>query len=233
MKKIGLLIFAAAALIGVVFANFLSFGKIQSPGIFKVSWGSGVRGSGNVVTENRNITGFRKVEVGGVFTVEVVAGKEFSVQVEADDNLVPLIKTEVEDGVLEISAEKRIRSSSKLIVRVTAPEIEHVDVGGAAKASVSGIKNNDFSAHTSGASKLSVSGETANAKIEVSGASKIDAAGLKTGNAEIDASGASKVTIDVSGDLKADASGASKINYTGTPRNIEKHTSGASKVSQE
>lgn len=232
MKKIGLMIFAAAILIGVVFSNFFSFGKVETPGFFKISWGKGVRGSGNVITENRSVSDFRKVDVGGVFNVEVVAGKEYSVQVEADDNLVPLIKTEVSDGVLEISSEKRIRSSSKLTVRVTAPDIDHIDVGGAAKASVSGVKNNSFSAHTSGASKLSVSGETASLKIEVSGASKIDASGLNAGNAEVDASGASNVSLNVSGNLKADASGASKISYSGTPSNVEKHTSGASKVSQ-
>lgn len=233
MKKLGLLIFAAAILMGVVFSNFLSFGKVETPKFFNISWGSGVRGSGNVVTEDRQVSGFKSVDVGGVFTVEVVAGKEFSVQVEADDNLLPLISTEVDNGVLEIRSEKRIRSSSKLIVRVTAPEIEHIDVGGAAKASVAGVKNSKFSVHTSGASKLSVSGETTDLSVEVSGASKVDASELKTENAKVDASGASNVSLNISGDLKAEASGASKISYSGTPRNIEKHTSGASKVSQD
>lgn len=233
MKKIGILIFAIAALIGIVFANLASFGKVDLPKFADISWGKGIKGSGNVITETRNLSGFRSVEAGGVFHVEVVAQKEFTVQLEADDNLLPLIKTEVVDGKLIISNEQRLKSSSKIIVRISAPDIEGVEVHGAAKLSLKDVNNRSLKVDTSGASKVSVAGETVDLDIEVSGASKVDASGLKAENASVDASGASSVLLNVIGELKADASGASKIKYNGTPRSIEKRTSGASKVAQE
>lgn len=233
MKKIGILIFAVAAVIGIVFANIASFGKVDLSKFVSVSWGKGIKGSGNVVTETRNVSGFKSLEAGGVFQVEVSAQKDFSVQVEADDNLLPLIKTEVINGKLVISNEKHFNSRNKILVRISAPDIEGIEVHGAAKLSLKDVKNSALKVDTSGASKVSVAGETVNLDIEVSGASKVDAAGLQAENATVDASGASSVLVSVAGDLKADASGASKIKYNGTPRNIEKRTSGASKVAQD
>ncbi|MDM7923760.1 MAG: head GIN domain-containing protein [Pyrinomonadaceae bacterium] len=232
MKKIGILIFAVAVLIGVAFANVFSFGRVELPA-FNISFGKGVKGSGNVVTENRQLSNFTSIEAGGIFNVQVTAQKEFSVQVEADDNILPLIKTEVLNGKLVISSETRFRSSNRIVVRVTAPDISRVDMSGASKLDLNNVKNGELTLGTSGASKATVSGETALLRIDVSGASKVDASGLRAENAKIDASGASKALVNVAGDLKASASGASKINYSGTPRNIEKETNGASKVSQD
>ncbi len=77
-----------------------------------------------------------------------------------------------------------------------------------------------------------VSGETANLIIDISGAGKVDAGNLKAENAAIDASGASRVNIFAVNQLRADASGASKIVYTGSPKSVEKNSSGASSIRQ-
>lgn len=231
MKKIGLIIFAVALLVGVIFANFVSFGKADV-GLMDFSFKRGVKGSGNVVTETRDLTGFKAIDVSGVFNVEIVAQKEFSVQIEADDNLLPLITTEVNDGVLEISTEKRIKSSSKMTIRISAPDIEKIQSSGVSKVSLTELKNAALKIDTSGASKVTVAGETKDLNVEVSGASKVEAENLSSVNADIEASGASKVSVNVTGDLKADCSGASKVTYSGTPTNIEKRSSGASKIEQ-
>lgn len=233
MKKIGFLIFGAAILIGIVFANFVSFGRVELPRFVSVSWGEGVKGSGNIVVENRNVTGFSAIEAGGVFHVEAVSQKEFSVQVEADDNLLPLIKTEVRDGVLVLSTEKSIKSRSRIVVRIAGPDINAVDLSGAARMELKDVKSASVKLETSGASKLTVTGETGGLSAELSGASRVDASGLRTENAEIDASGASNASVSVTGKLRADASGASKINYTGNPQSVERNTTGAAKVSQD
>jgi hypothetical protein len=230
MKKVGIIIFIIAVMIGVVFANFFSFGKVTTPGLFSFSFNKGVRGSGNTVIEKRYVEAFQAVDVSGVFQVEVTAQKDFSVEIEADDNLLPLIKTEVREGVLHLLTEKRVKTSNRILVRISAPDLERVNASGASRVSLVDIRNSSLELDTSGASKVTASGETANLVIDVSGASKIDTEDLRSTNAEVDASGASSVVVNVSGLLKANASGASRVGYTGDPANIEEHTSGASKV---
>ena len=230
MKKIGFIIFIVALIIGVTFANFFSWGKASAK-FFNVSIDfGGIKGSGNVLTEKRSVADFKAIEVGGVFDVEVVAQKEFGVEIEADDNLLPYIKTEVRGGTLEISNEKRLSTKSRIRVRISAPDIERLQVSGASKLSLSNVKNDSLTVDASGASKVSVAGETRNLDVELSGASKLDAENLKAENVDVDGSGASSAGVNVSGDLKADLSGASKVTYTGNPRNLQKSTSGASSV---
>lgn len=230
MKKIGIMVFIAALVIGLSVASIFSFGT-TSGRFFNFSFNfKGVKGSGNMATEARNATGFKSVDVGGVFQVEITAQKDFAVEVEADDNLLQYIKTDVRDGVLHIETSQKISPKSKIRVRVSAPEINHLDVSGVANVTLTDLKTTNFGLDSSGASKIKISGETTKLTVDVSGATKIDAEQLKTVDANIDASGASTVTVNATGEIKADASGASKVLYTGTPTNVNRTTSGASRV---
>jgi hypothetical protein len=229
MKKIGILVFAAAVIVGVFVASMFSFGRVNQK-FFNFSFNKKTKGSGNIVTEVRDIKGFKGVDVSGIFQVEITAQKEFAVEVEADDNLVPLIKTEVRGGVLHIETSRRISTESGLKIRISAPDIDSIEASGVSKVNLANLKNNEIRVNTSGASKVNVTGETAKVSIEVSGASSIDAENLKAEAADVNASGASHVSVFAAGELHSDASGASKIVYSGSPKTIEKNSSGASSI---
>lgn len=232
MKKIGLIVFAVALLIGVVFSSFFSWGKASGE-VFNFSLKIGKEnGSGRMATESRTVGEFSQLDVSSVFQVEVIAQSELSVEIEADDNLLQFIRTEVRDGRLEISLAKSVKTSNPMRVRISAPNIDRVEASGASRVNVSNLKNSEITLDTSGASKINLSGETSKLVVDVSGASQIDAGSLSTNAANIDASGASYVNVNVANELNADASGASRITYTGSP-SVQKSTSGASSVSQK
>lgn len=231
MKKVGIIIFIIALFVGVIFAKVFSFGSTSARFFnFKINFSE--TGSGNMATEKREVSNFKAVDVGGVFQVEITAQKEFSVEVQADDNLLPLIKTEIRNGVLKIESENKFNTKNPIIVRISAPDIENLEVSGASKVTLTNLSNDNLQIDASGASKVKVEGTTTNLKVDVSGASKIDAENLKAENVSVDASGASNVNVFVSNELKIDASGASSVSYSGTPTNLEKKTSGASSIKQ-
>jgi hypothetical protein len=232
MKKIGIIIFAVAILLGVFVSSFFSFGRLSEKA-FTFSFGSGVKGSGNIASEKRDVGSFSGVDVSGIFQVEIAAQKDFAIEIEADDNLLSLIKTEVRGGVLRIETEKRVSTSNPLKIRISAPDIDNIEASGASRVSLANVKNDELRVDTSGASKINISGETVNLLIEVSGASSIDAENLKAEKANVDACGASHVSVFAINELKSDASGASKIVYSGSPKNIEKKSSGASSVREK
>ncbi|MEP7214270.1 MAG: head GIN domain-containing protein [Acidobacteriota bacterium] len=232
MKKIGIIVFAIAILIGVAFSSLFSFGRLTGR-VLNLTFNHGVQGSGNISTETRDARDFKSVEVGGIFQVEIVAQKDFSVQVEADDNLLQYIKTEVDGDVLKIESDERIKSNSPIRIRISAPNIERVEATGASKVTVADLKNESIDLDTSGASKISLAGETMKLTIGVSGASKIDAENLKAESANVDASGASHVAVNATETLRSEASGASRITYTGNPKNVQKDVSGASSINQK
>ncbi|HQU94415.1 MAG TPA: head GIN domain-containing protein, partial [Pyrinomonadaceae bacterium] len=232
MKKVGLIVFVVAVGIGVAVASLFSWGKATESIVhFNVNFGA-EKGSGNVASERRTVEEFSKLDVSHVFQVEVVAQSDYAVEVEADDNLLQFIKTEVSGDTLHIELDQRVKTSNGMKIRISAPDIERVQASGASRVNISNLKNSELAIDTSGASKINVSGETGTLTVDVSGASQIDAGELSTVIANVDASGASHVNVNVSKDLTAEASGASRITYSG-PAHVSKSTSGASSVSQK
>lgn len=231
MKKIGLIVFILTLILGAAVANLLTFGSSDFR-LIRFSINRQVEGSGNVVKESRDVSGFNSISVSGVIEVEFTAQTEYSVEVEADDNIVPIIHTEVDGGVLRISQRDGISKYSRLLVRVSAPDLKGVRSSGVANVKITNIKNIRFSAKTSGASKISVAGETLEMDVDSSGASAVDAANLSAENVDIDSSGAAQIYVNAAKSLRVDASGESRIFYSGSPTDIKKRTSGGASVSQ-
>jgi hypothetical protein len=55
-------------------------------------------GSGNVITESRDVAGFNEIALGGIGTGIVTQGDEEALTIEAEDNLLPPIGSEVREG---------------------------------------------------------------------------------------------------------------------------------------
>jgi hypothetical protein len=233
MKKVGIIIFVITLAVGVVVASLFSFGRTTSRFFnFSIDVGS-VKGSGQMGSAVRDLEGFSAVDVGGVFEVEITSQQHFEVEIEADENLLPFISTEVVNGTLKIETEKRLKTSNPIRIRISAPNINNLDVSGVASVILNDVNNDRLTIDSSGASKLKVTGETSTLNADVSGATKIDAEGLTVKNASIDASGASHVSVNVTEGLNAEASGASRILYSGSPTSISKDVSGAGSVSAQ
>lgn len=229
MKKLGLIIFIIALFIGVTLASVFSIGGFASKS-FNFSLFSGIKGSGNIKTEQREVSEFRSVRVGGAIVVEITAQKDYSLEVEGDDNILPLIKTDIDGDTLKISSEKGYSTSNPIKVKISAQNIDDLDLSGASKVSIVNLDNESLNVDSSGASKISCEGKTKNLTVDMSGASNFDSEKLVADGVSIDASGASKATVSVKDSLKADLSGASKVVYYGNPKNFENKTSGASSI---
>lgn len=232
MKKVGILIFGAALVLGLVVANIFSFGRVGNLVKFSMDFGR-VQGSGNVVKETRDVATFTGIDVGSVFEVTVVAQSEQGIEIEADDNIMPLIQTEVRGGRLHIESDKRFKSSTPVRVRISVQNIDELEVSGAASVSVSNLKNDAIKIESSGGSKVTVTGETADLKVETSGGAKVFTSELTSVNADIDGSGGSLVEVNVSGELRTKISGGSHVKYAGTPVNIITKKSGGARVSKK
>jgi hypothetical protein len=231
MRKVKIIVFIIALIAGLMFAKMFAFSfGFHLPG---VNVFSKVKGSGNIRIEKRNVSDFTNIKTGGAITVEVASQRDFSVEVEADDNLLEYIKTEVKGDTLKIYTEGSISTRTPIRVRIAMPQIESFDVSGASSGTLTNVKNETLSLDASGASKIKIDGEVKELIVDLSGASQMDAENLKAEDVTVDASGASSATVAALNDLNADASGASTIRYVGEPKSVDKKSSGASSVKQK
>ena len=231
MRKVKIIVFIVALIAGLMFAKMFAFSfGFHLPG---VSVFSKVKGSGNIQIEKRNVSGFTSVKTGGAITVDVVSQRDFGVEVEADDNLLEYVKTEVRGDTLKIYTEGCISTRTPIRVRIAMPQIESFEVSGASSGTLTNVKNETLSLDASGASKIKTDGEVKELIVDLSGASRLDAENLKADDVTVDASGASSATVVALNDLNAEASGASTIRYAGEPKNLKKDLSGASSIKQK
>lgn len=201
-------------------------------GINKIG-GSGVKGSGTLKSETRNLSGFKKIKAAGAISLNVTVQKDFAVAVETDDNLMQHITTEVSGETLSISPKDSINPSSMIKVTVSMPALTDMDISGASTAAVTDMKGGDLDLNASGASKITVGGEVGTLDADASGASSINAENLKAENAKANSSGASTVTVNAASEADLQASGASTVIYLGEPKKLTQNSSGASSIKKK
>ena len=211
-----------------------------------------IKGSGIVVREARETSSFSAVSVGNAINLVIAQGPEIEVVVQADDNLLPYILTEVTENTLKIGLDPQtsLRDYKEITVEVTAPAFEKINCSGASDVEGTGVLSqaslalhcsgagsvnlkidcNSLEIIASGASDVYLEGNTRSLSAEVSGASKMKTSGLECQAAEVDLSGASKIEITVTGQITGKASSASSLNIWGGA-SVDVSTSGAARVS--
>jgi hypothetical protein len=192
-----------------------------------------VTGSGRQVTEQREEPEFTAVRVGGVYEVRITIGSPPSVSVTADDNLLPLIATDVRGDRLVIDTKQQFNArGGRPVVTITMPRLTEVEASGASSVQVSGLRAETLTARVSGASAIQASGTTGRLTVSASGSSSIRMADLNANVVDARASGASNIQVQARESLVAEASGASTISYSGSPGQTRVESSGASNITR-
>ncbi|MBC7909638.1 MAG: DUF2807 domain-containing protein [Pyrinomonadaceae bacterium] len=196
-------------------------------------FGDEVVGSGAIKTEKRAVSAFKTIDASGAFDVEVVCGKEPGLELEGDDNILPLVKTEVRGDTLYLKSEKSYSVKNSIRVRLTVQNLEGIASSGATSFRVTAIKNEKMKVDISGASSINLSGETKTLDMDLSGASKVDTESLRAERVSIDMSGAGKANVYASEELNAEVSGAGSVTYSGNPKTVNPKVSGVGSVSRK
>jgi len=170
-----------------------------------------VRGSGNRHKQTRQVPPFTSISAEGAFEIEVVSQKPFALEIEGDDNILPLIGTDVSGSVLHIKNRRDYSVSEPIRISLSVPNLEGLTSSGAGHLEVTGLKNERFEVDINGAPNIEISGETKLLKIKANGAGKIDTHRLHASNADVNSNGVSRIA------LYAHDQGPSHVTYEGNP----------------
>jgi hypothetical protein len=196
-----------------------------------------VVGSGKRLMQKRELPEFTSIATEGAFNIEVTAQKPVSAEVEADDNVLTLVSTEVSNNVLHIKTTSNYSVSEPVVVRLTVSTLQGLSVSGAGKISIAGLKSDKFEIDAQGAPTITVSGETNVIDIDTSGAGKIDTHKLRASKGVVDSKGVAEVQVNAKDELEVTVSGPSHVIYSGDPKlnkvvhgpgSVEKKDSGPS-----
>lgn len=212
-----------------------------------------INGNGNIKSENRKISKADKIKVTGDFDVYVQQGP-VAIKVEADDNILPYIKTELNDSWLEVKTtnDVNINSSQPVKVYITTPSINDLKVTGSGNITCnqkfssndnmsfnitgSGDITTDINspkvvAHIAGSGNLHITGETKDLDIHITGSGNYEGSGLKAENAQVSIAGSGDAILFADASLKASIAGSGNIKYKGNPI-VNPHVVGSGTVAK-
>lgn len=177
----------------------------------------GVTGSGVRKIEKRELKAFTSISTDGAFEIEVVCQQPQTLEIEGDDNLLPMVSTEVSNGVLRINNSGSYSTRTPMKIKISVPNIDGITANGAGTIEVSRLKNDKFDVDSNGAPTIRVSGETKELEIDANGAGHVDAHKLRASRAGVESKGVAKVEVFASDVLKVTVSGPSQVIYDGDP----------------
>ena len=190
----------------------------------------GEKGSGTPKTETREVGAFTKVALEGALRADITAGSAQLVELSGDDNIVPLMTTEVNDQRLRVAPKKPVSPKLELVARIATPTLTAVSSSGSGAVNVTGIAGDSFDLRTSGSAKIVARGTTKKVTIEVSGAATIDAKELAAQDVTINVSGSGELDVRASGHLEVKISGSGTVRYYGNPTDVKKSIAGSGTV---
>ena len=213
-----------------------------------------VRGSGNVISEDRDVSGFSKVSVSGSGNLHIEQGDEESLTIEAEDNILPLIIAKVSGNTLKIGFKPGTRTSTiksielylkvKDLDSISASGSGNIDclgltadnliikTSGSRNVDMSNLEVNSIDLNSSGSGNITLAGITDSQNIKTSGSIKYFGEGLESKSCVINSSGSGELIVSVSDDLNINASGSIRITYIGSP-SITQKTSGSASINSK
>ena len=223
----------------------------------KAQWSNNkVNGNGKIVTQTRTTEDYDGIKIAGSFDVDLVAGKEGKITIKGEENLLAVIKVEVEGNELKIYVEKgtQIRTSTGKKIEVIVPfdKISALTLSGSgdirtknkissdnlsAKLSGSGnfnleIDTKNLDLALSGSGDVALKGRADSFTSKISGSGNVNAANLKSKNVEANVSGSGNSVVNCESSLTGKVSGSGNIKYLGNPEKRDVKVSGSGSISK-
>ena len=215
---------------------------------------NGIKGSGNVITENRTINeSFSKIEVNSGIKLVVEQSENKSVTIEADDNIVSHITTKVENGTLIIETDSGYNTDQNPKVVVKLPVVSGLKATSGSSISTSNrlvtenitvslnsgssgeieVEADYIKVESESGSSVDISGIALKAEAISSSGSEIDADGLNANEVFADANDGSSIAVDPIVKLNAHASSGASVTYKTTPKTLTKKEDSGGSVSSK
>jgi Protein of unknown function (DUF2807). len=198
-------------------------------------------GSRNIISENRNVSGFDRLEVSGGGDVTIIQDGTEALKIETDDNVMQYVTSKVQGGTLSIGLEfPSLRSviPSRLRLTLHVKDLSgiitsgswnvvsesfqtrslDIAISGSGKVTIHALTTDKLTVEISGSGEMDMAGNVKSQDVTISGSGSYNAGDLQTQDTKVGVSGSGNLTTWVTGSLDASISGMGTISYYGSPQ---------------
>jgi hypothetical protein len=197
-------------------------------------------GSGSIRTEDREVPPFNAVELEGSGNLTIRRGAPGLVRIETDDNLLPLVKTEVVGGVLHLGLipGAPVNRITRMEFTVVTPKVTAITLSGSGNVRSAGAlrgqslavniegsgnilcdaQAESLQAAIHGSGGIYVRGSAERVSISILGSGSVRAQDLHSTRADVKISGSGDALVFATDALDVVLSGSGSVHYGGGAR---------------
>lgn len=185
-----------------------------------------IMGSGVSMTEERDLAAFSAIELAGAYEVSITCGEEQRFTITGDDNIVPLIVTEVREGMLHVKPSREISTEMPLTIVIGCESLKEFKAAGAVSADIAGVESDRLYVEINGTGSLVASGRAREVDLSVAGAASVDTNRLEAESVSVTINGAGRAGVHATSTLTATINGTGTIEYSGNPETVSQNVAG-------
>ena len=228
--KVVLIVLAVLAGTALICCTGAYFGGMRVVDEVQQAIGPTVKGSGVAAIQERLVGPFHAIRVEGIIDVEVTIGGETSVTLQADDNVLPLLSTEVVEGTLIFSSRQNYDAENDVRARVVVPSLTAVTVEGIGDIEVRGLDETEFKVAVHGVGGATVHGRADTVDVEVHGLGDAKLSRLEARVVRAQVFGIGDAEVFASESLDASVEGMGDVIYHGQPVDVRTRIDGMGDV---
>lgn len=198
------------------------------------------RGSGRVVSENRDVKDFQGVSLSGSGDLIITQGNSETLRIDAEDNILPLIESEVRGGTLYLGFKPNsgsITTNVPVKYTLSVKILNAINLSGSGSVQADNLKANSLAITTSGSGSVdiktlttdtlklimsgsgsaSLAGLAGQQTAQVSGSGSYQAGSLDTQQTTTILTGSGNMTVWARDSLNITNSGSGSVDYYGKP----------------
>ena len=199
-----------------------------------------IRGSGDRVTESRRVSDFDRVSLTGSGELVITQSGEESLTVEADENIMQYVRTEVRGGTLELGFVRGVSVSTRRPIRfdLSVRDLDDLNISGSGtidsdsidtsrlKIGISGsgdVRIDSLTARTvdvriGGSGGVRLAGEADEQEVVIAGSGGFRGGDLRGEIVQVKITGSGNATVWATESLDVRITGSGSVNYYGNPR---------------
>jgi hypothetical protein len=190
-----------------------------------------ITGSGTLASETRALGGFTEIALAGFGEAEVVIGEPEGVVIEAEDNLLPYLTSEVRGGRLVIGTKPNTSVTTTRPVRytITVKHLEGIELSGSGNVTVPQVVADRLKFAIPGSGNITAAGTVDELEALLSGSGNVNTGDLQATTARVELPGSGNLVVWATQRLSVKLNGSGSVSYYGKPTELEReiHGSGA------
>lgn len=168
---------------------------------------------GPKTTEDRKVAEFTRVATQGPADVRIRVGQSQRVRVVAGEKMIDDVHTDVRDGVLDVSFERR--RSGEVVVEVDVPSLTAIDASGSGDVIADGVDTETLDVRSDGSGDLDVTGAAEQLVVDQHGSGDLDLGHLSVRGARASLQGSGDATFWVKDHFDVRTDGSGDVRYRG------------------